>query len=310
MAITLAQVITGIRELSFDRFSTPVLFIKKPGSGYTMTINSTGLIIKTSLGVTVESFLFSTYTTLKALSDALVASAQSYHVSYNAYFTADAETTMLLAVTNRDISLDQQPIYKKYYYTDNEIMGFIREYYAYILGYPCADLSTLDLETDVASLNCPRPHHMTVWCAYWAVDKRRLSELASIYLDQSAFSQSGDGGQISSANAGASMNVQIGDVFSLSEEGTQQYNEGEQPWRVGADNVLGDAHTFWYKVSLWLRKKLEDLFSDYSLRSSNVLQSHMKLEKDTNFYAYFDSFPWTISPYSRDILQGGNILSR
>lgn len=305
---TLQDIITGIRELSFDRFSTPVFFIKSSVVGQTVSVSNTVFTIKNSVGATVDSWLFSAYPTLKQLSDAIIGSGR-YQVSFNAYFTGQAESTMLMPLTNVSLG-NAAPIFKQYFYTDNEIKAIIKEYYAYILGYECANLDALELSTDVEKLKCPRPHHLMTWCAYWAVDKRRLSEVASIYLDQSAFTGSGNGGMYATANSGANVTVQIGDVFTLQESGDSQYNDGERPWAVGADNVLGDANTFWYKVSLWLRKKLEDLFGDYSLRSSNVMQSQMILEKDSNFYAYFDSFPWTISPYTRGVLPGGNTFSR
>jgi hypothetical protein len=309
MAVTLEQLIQGVRELMFDRFSTPVFSFSKVGSNYTATLTSTNLRVHNSSNVLVEEFLFSVYPKLKDLVDALIASNQGYAVTYNAYFSDGSLCQFLSPFSAKSLN-DEVSLSKKYFFTDDEIKNTIKEYFVYYLDKPCDEIDTMNLSTDVAALKCPQPHHMSLWCAWWLTDKRRVYEMSAMYLQQSVQTGTGESTTMAYGNGGTRMTVQIGDVFSLEQDNTNQYNEGEAPWRVGSDNVLGDAQSFFYKLQLWLRKKIEDLFGDYSLRSSNVMQSQVRLYKETNFYAYFDNYPYTVSPYTRDILQGANSFSR
>ena len=143
---------------------------------------------------------------------------------------------------------------------------------------------------------------MALWISYWLVDNRRVYEMAGEFLGQSTYAFSGEAGMMGIMEESSNIHVSIGDVFSIDDPVQQHYNEGEQPWRVGADNVLGDAHSFWYKLQLWIRSQFERLFEDWTLRPDTIMMGTTDLHKDTNFYAYYDQYPYTISPLSREII--------
>ena len=300
---TLGEVTTAARELSFDRFVTPCLFIGGK-EGQVIDITDTELIITDNAGaspVVLTQLDFATYDTIEKITNALIVDTNKYSISYAASYIALELSTSLLTLTASPI-FEPIAIYRKNFFGDQKIEDLIERYFQMILGVSCEDAETADLEEEIALMTCQRPDHMACWIAYWLVDQRRLFEMAGEMLGQSTASFTGKNGLIGVQEESSDIRVSIGDVFTLNSPAINQYNRGEEPWRVGADNVLGDANSFWYRLLLWLRDKIEQLYKDYSLRKDNIMVGVIDLQRDTNFYAFYDSYPYTISPLSREIL--------
>jgi hypothetical protein len=128
--------------------------------------------------------------------------------------------------------------------------------------------------------------------------------MAGEFLGNTVFTNTGEGGLVSSYDGNANMTIRVGDVFELSKLPAMDFIEGERINSVGADNVFGDATSFWFRLQMHLRLKLESLFGDYGLRPNTVMVGQLNLDAERNWYAYFDNFPYTISPYSREVLSG------
>lgn len=301
---TLAEVVRSARELSFDRFVTPAFFITGKSTGQLLAITSTSIAITTPPSTPEEDPItftlpFADNPTLEDI--ALVFITEGYPFSYAASFVGSEPSNSLLPVSS-ELSLSPTALYRKYFFSDAEVMEVMRRYLTMECGYSYAKAYEVDLLTEVTKLSNAVPHHMALWCAYWLVERRRIYELASEVIGQSTFSGTGDAGMLGILENGSSINVNLADVFSLTDNPQSKFNEGEKSWGVGADNVLGDASGFWYRLQLWIRSQLERLFGDFSLRPDQVIMGVMSLEKDTNFYAYYDQYPYTISPLSREIL--------
>lgn len=309
MAYTLQQVIASVRELSFDRFVTPSFLIGAAGKeNRYLTISSTSLKItdKTvpATPVVEVELLFATYPTLGELVNALISNSHGYAVSYAASFISGDACSTLLLLTDRDITIPVA-ISRTVFFSDSKIIELVKMYMQQILSMSCTEVDNMtdaQLNTFIQTLIGERPKHMCLWVAWWLVDYRRMYEMAGMSLGQSTFSNTGTNTLIGAYSSNAAVDVTIGDVFRLSEQQNAGNNEGQTPWQVGADNVLGDADTFWYKLQLWIRSTVEQMFGDYSLRKDTVMVGIIDLQVDQNFYAYFDNYPYTISPLSREIL--------
>ena len=297
---TLAEVIVSARDLSFDRFVTPTFYIKGV-SGDKLTINATELIVKDSGDAIQSTFSFATYPTLRELAAAIIADPRSYSISYTSSFIASEASTSLMALTDKVIT-EAQPVHRTYFFSEAKIHALIIRYYETILCTPCGEVEESDLATEVSELGCHRPEHLALWIAYWLVEERRLYELAAETIGQSTFNGSGDAAFVGTGEDGSAITVSIGDVFTITDSEGLENNEGELAWNYGADNVLGDATSFWYRLQLWIRRQVEQLFGDNSLRPDTVMMGEIDLVKDRNFYAYFDNYPYTISPLSREIV--------
>lgn len=246
---------------------------------------------------------FVSFPTIKSVTDALNEDLNRFSLSYSASWIPSDPSNSLLTLSSTPIS-EAIPIFRKYFFSDERvILRFVQRYFMMVLQVSCADMKTIDLETEVSQFTCQRPDHMSTWIAYWMVNERRMFEMAAEMLGQSTFSFSNQQGIVGVSSTNGTVEMSIGDVFRLTDNTNQDdYNERENPAGIGADNVLGDAKSFWYKLELWLRSLLERLYGDYSLRQDNVMMGNISLEKNQNFYAYFDNYPYTISPLAREVM--------
>lgn len=302
---TLAEVISTIRDLGFDRFVTPSFYLKSPIVGDKLTINSTGLTIKTALDVTVIDLPFATYTTMQSLFTALLSHERKLAISYSASFINSTLTTSLLPLTNVVLN-EAVPIYRMYFFSQEKIVDIIERYFMMVLRISCREMEDFEAEDDVALLGCRSPEHLSLWCAYWLVEERRLYEIAAEALGQSTFSQDGNAALVGIRGDGGSITVQIGDVFTMQDSNVLDYTNEGRFNAVGSDNVLGDASSFWYRLQLHIRSQVERLFGDFSLRPDEVIMGRVAFEKDTNFYAWYDQYPYTISPLMRGIINSSD----
>lgn len=307
----LADVLSSSRELSLDRFVTPTFFITGKYSGLFLTITDTYLSIwdksnsDPAKHAEVVHVSFITYPTLDSLLGILISAYSSIiGISYSASFVANDSCSTLIPIQSVPIT-SETALCRRNFFSDAKIMEILTLYFVNALsmdGTEVSNYTAADFDTQIKLFEAQRPKHCALYCAYWLVDNRRMYESAAQALGQTTFSLSGQQGVLGASNVDSDVSIHVGDVFTLNSSRQDGKNTGEEPWRVGADNVLGDANSFWYKLQLWLRSQFERLFGDYSLRPDTVMVGSIDLQKDINFYAYYDSYPYTISPLSREIL--------
>ena len=300
--VTLDEIITTVRELTFDRFIIPA-FSVKARAGWEISIqtpkgedmgNVTLNKIVVEEGeeekIVVE---FSTFDTLEKLMDELI--EQDIVVAYTPYFKGGEPSNSLIKVSN--ISLDANfTAYRRYFFSDAEVKKTIHEYYRRVLELPVKQIT----DDVIAKLQRPSEEHIALWVSYGLVDKRRMYESASEAIGQS-FTDGSDYIGSFSGSTPLSTSISIGSVFSISESATAGFFQ-EDFNRIGSENVWGDRYSFWYKLMLYLRQRLEEVFNDYSLRKDNVMMGNIELTRDLDFRSYYDSYPFTLSPLSRGIL--------
>lgn len=301
--VTLNEIMTAVRELTFDRFIIPAFAIKQM-SGYFISItpakgDDLGRLVIGKQEKTEEEivedmvFEFSEYPTLEALMNALIDS--EIVVAYTPYFRGSESASSLIKVTEK--SLDEDfTAFRRYFFSDDETAEMIKWYYWKVLDIPNVELSN-DV---IGRLQRPSEKHLVLWTAYHLVDKRRMYENAANAIGQS-FTDGSDYVGSTIENGGTTTSVQIGSVFSVTEDPARGYFY-EDYNRVGSDNTWGDRYSFWYKLMLYLRDLLETQFGDFSLRKDNVIPGYISLQRELDFRSYYDSYPFTLSPLSRGIL--------
>ena len=297
--VTLNEIMTTVRELTFDRFIVPA-FAVKANPGFTISVTPTkGETVGSVEIKNAESseqnrvFSFSDYKTMEELMNAFIEA--EIVVAYTPYFIGGESVDSLIKVTDR--SLDEDfTAFRRYFFTNEEIESMIKYYYLRVLDIPNVKLT----DEIVALLKRPSEKHLAIWVSYYMVDRRRMYEAASNAIGQT-FTDGSDYAGSSVEGMGNTTTVQIGSVFSITEDPTRGYFY-EDYNRVGSDNLWGDRYSFWYKLMLYLRDLLETQFGDFSLRKDNVIPGYICLTRELDFRSYYDSYPFTLSPLSRGIL--------
>ena len=327
--VTLKEIMTAVREFTFDRFVIPAFAIKASDNPIRVQIDKTwnpndGVIppsneenpevlseetvpveqlngririVETKDSMDIEStFPFKDYPTMEELIEAI--SNQGFIVAYTPYFRGAEPSTALVPLRETLLEGNNSvTLFRRYFFSDVEIERIIRDYYRRVLDIFEVELS----DTIIGRLVRPSEEHLALWVSYHIVEKRRLYEQAAGVIGQS-FSDGTDyvGSDLSQAT-GTTTTTQIGSVFTITEDPSRGYFY-EDFNRVGSENVLGDRYSFWYKLQLWLRQQIEERFGDYSLRKNNVIMGYTELTRELDFRSYYDSYPFTLSPLSRGIL--------
>lgn len=298
---TLSEIITSARELSFDRFVTPCFFVRgNAGDKLTITADAARVFD----GSNVEVYYFNLIDkTLQDLVTDMIVHSRKFQISYSSSFIGGEPANSVIAIQGLKID-SPVPVYRRYFFSDKYItFELVRDYFITQLRMDCGCESTINYEEAISKFKCPRDRHLALWLAFYMLEKRRLFELAANTLNQSTFNNgNGDIGLVSSSSSSASLTMSIGDVFSLSDSpsGGGALEEGFN--RPGAENIFGDKDSFWYRNQCYVREMFERLFGDFSLRPNQVMFGEIELQKDLNYYAYFDSYPYTLSPITRGIL--------
>lgn len=303
--VTVDEIITSIRELTFDRFVIPAFVIKQM-LGYTVSIVRTTQDASGSLTIHKVSDEnnnndivadFSVHKTLDELMDFLI--SKNVIVAYSAFFRDRVSVEELLPCKDRDISNDDLTVFRKYFFLDTDVKEMIVRYYWRVLD--CIGVQDITSITDdlVGKLKRPSEQHLVLWVAYWIVDKRRMYEMAAKKLGLS-FTDGTDYDSVSDAGNSINTTVNIGSVFTITEN-TGDGDTAEDFYLVGSDNIWGDKYSFWYRLQCYLRDLLEQMFGDHSLRKDQVIQGYVELTRELDFRSYYDSYPFTLSPLSRGI---------
>lgn len=296
--VTLREIIRAVRELTFDRFIIPAFALKERGTGFFVRVDKQAGELSVygdnsdhtaPLNVTVP---FDTFKDMEGAMDELI--EKEIVAAYSPYFKGDEPLSQLIPI-KKELTEDVT-LFRKYFFSDEEVLRVIRDYYAKVL-----EIRDVELTDDIVGLlKRPSEEHLALWVSYWLVDRRRLYEAASRSIGQS-FTDGSDYTGSNDSGLATSTTVTIGGVFNITEDPSSG-NMYEDFNRVGSDNVLGDRYSFWYKLMLWIRELLETRFGDYSLRKNNVIPGHISLTRDLDFRSYYDSYPFTVSPLSRGIL--------
>lgn len=298
--MTLTEIMVSIRELSFDRYPIPV-FVLKQLATKAITNNSTSFDVHPLATPSPADFAY-TYTPnaaddkIQNLTDALIAAG--YPIAYTGYYSALDAPNSLLLTTNASLATNLT-FFRRFFLSDARIQGLIIDYFSKL----DITLTSGDLTTYLPDLSAFSVRHLTLWCAIQLVELRRISEMGASIFSGNFTDGSGAIAGSNLSSPGQNISVSIGSVFSLTDDNstTAQYFQ-EDFNRVGSDNVLGDKESFWFKLYLWLRDKLEREFKDFQFRGDNVIFGRITLEKDLNFNTYFDSYPFTFSAHSRGII--------
>lgn len=317
--VTLNEIMTAVRELTFDRFIIPAFAIKQMGEGYFVDIDKsfvpetdseTEEVLKGKLTLYKEAttseteseeptkeiiveLSFNDYPTLEDIMNALIEA--NVIVAYTPYFRGTEPSTVLIQVKSKELTEDFTA-FRRYFFSDEEIKAMISWYYFVVL-----DIKDVELTDEiVGKLVRPSEKHLAIWVSYYLVDKRRLYENAANAIGQT-FTDGSDYTGSSDTTAGTVTTVQIGSVFNITEDPTTQ-DLYENVAQVGVDSVWADRFSFWYRLQLYLRDLLETQFGDYSLRKNQVIPGWVSLQRELDFRAYYDSYPFQLSPLSRGIL--------
>lgn len=320
---TYDNIVNQIKELTFDRFVTPTMFIRsKNGTDVSVSIAADKLVV--TKGNTPTDYLFTTYPTLDSLITGLMASPH-VEVVYSGSFIPSELSTTLVAKSSTNVS-SYVPVFRSSYFSGKYFEKWFKEYVILILfkdGDLVKDFDSEDWDSEFQEsvFDAEREKHFVLWVAYNVVGDRRLYELASQNLlrstlgghpEQNVALDGIDNTSFSPNNPGSDLQVNIGDTFTLSQTANSSiglYNDGEipkdmlPPWMVGSDNVLMDYYSFWYRLQLFLRERFELVTGDQSLRKNTVVNGRIALDprSSNKFYSYFDSYPWVFSPYLRGI---------
>lgn len=317
--VTLNEIMTAVRELTFDRFIIPAFAVKQMGESFYVDIDRSFVpetdgdiegVIKGKLTIYKEAntaetesegtkkeiiveLSFNDYPTLEDIMNALIEA--NVIVAYTPYFRGTESSTVLIQVKGKELTEDFIA-FRRYFFSDEEIEAMICWYYWVVLNVKDVELT----DEIVGKLVRPSEKHLAIWVSYYLVDKRRLYENAANAIGQT-FTDGSDYTGSSDTTAGTVTTVQIGSVFNITEDPSTGYLY-EDFNRVGSDNVWGDRYSFWYRLMLYLRDLLETQFGDYSLRKDNVIPGYISLQRELDFRSYYDSFPFVLSPLSRGIL--------
>lgn len=335
--VTLNEIMTAVRELTFDRFIIPAFVIKQMGQGYFVNVDKTympvsdaeeqpvepivdedGSISVPSTGVTLPGKL--TIFKKKDLSDTEITEDNIETIvefAFNDYPTLEdlmnAFISAGIVVAYTPYFRGQESVYSLIPINNKELTEDFTAFRRYFFSddeiksmiewyyFRVLDIKDVELSDEITGkLVRPSEKHMAIWVSYYLVDKRRLYENAAKAIGQT-FTDGSDYTGSSDTTAGTVTTVQIGSVFNITEDPMTGYFY-EDFNRVGSDNVWGDRYSFWYRLMLYLRDLLETQFGDYTLRKDNVIPGYISLQRELDFRSYYDSYPFTLSPLSRGIL--------
>lgn len=301
--MTLTEIMVSIRDLSFDRYPIPVFILKKLA---TKAVTNTVADFKVHpLSTPGSPNLTYTYNPNGAtdkvdnLTNALIVGG--YPIAYTGYFSSQDALNTLLLLSNADLK-SHVTFFRRFFLSDSRLEALILEYYYKVLGIDTTVIGFV-LATEILTLKTPTVRHLSLWCSIQLVDLRRLTEVSASTFSYNFTDGTGAIAGSNLSQPGQNISVSIGSVFSLTDDNstTAQYFQ-EDFNRVGSDNVLGDKESFWFKLFLWLRKKLEGEFGDFTFRDDNVIFGKIMLDRDLNSLTYFDSYPFTYSNFNRGIV--------
>lgn len=296
---TTTEIVNAVRSLCYDRFPITVFTIKKSLTSV-LNIGNNITFTNPTLNKAVGA-----NDTLQTITDAFINNSTTIPIAYAPRYRYDEPVqNNFIPITSTTANvLENTPVQTKSFFHDNSIKIFLKQYFVIVYqGKTFADDAEMD--TYIQTLDARAIRHMSIFTAILLVEYRRFYEYAATSFPGALFSD-GSGtaltGQEGSSSDGDTVNINVGGVFSLTDDlDDNQDKSNKDISAVGADNVLED-DGFWYKVWLWLRSLLEREFKDFYFRNDNVIEGSIILERPLDYMAYFGSWPFTSSPYVRNV---------
>ena len=127
-------------------------------------------------------------------------------VAYTPYFKGVETPQALLKITNKSLE-ENVTIFKRYFFSDDEIKEMIAWYYLVVLSIRGADVT----DELINKLQRPSERHLATWVAYQLVDKRRLYENGALVIGQTFTDGSDYAGSVAGTPS-SSISLQIGSV--------------------------------------------------------------------------------------------------
>ena len=215
------------------------------------------------------------------------------NTAFTGSYRGDEPISSVIAMTNVAMTSELK-LYTKTFYNENTILDFIRLYLTRVLDYPEA-MTDAEMDLLLEEFTGRAYDHLCLYVAILLVDYRRIFAYAQTIFSGNIFAD-GSGRDLTSAIAGDldNVTVNIGDVFSLQDgaDFKDKYPTNDDGTSIGSENFFGDTDSFWYKLFLWLRDRLEQGFSDFTFRKNHGLWSKAQLDKPLSYFQYFDSYPY------------------
>lgn len=298
-AYTYAELIKAIRELALDVGPVSCFSIAKQDFLYTKAVNGgvPQFALHSALGTPPPAPVFLNISAYPKLYDMLnYMNAQGAVTSLSMDYVPDELSNMLVdaaaqAITNPFVL--RRSNYFSLESIELKIYEYFRRYYTdYVL-----DIDEWDPETYIkATYNVEFPK-IALWCAYWLIDKKRMSYAAVSYLKQNNGEPDIDTEEF--INYSKNITTKLGDTHTIV-EAPDEVGLGFKDFSA----LWGDKYSFLGKLQLYLRSKFEAGFCDYSLRENTVNSQDFILEKHWSLYAYVDTL--SLSELTKDVLQASN----
>jgi hypothetical protein len=226
---------------------------------------------------------------LTALNSPVIQVATSWN--YDEYF-ATSET---VAISPIDLKDNLVTIYAKKLFTDRHLLDIIQKYF--LKFSTTKEVVTYEnFKSFVDSANLKDLRHLSLWCAYYLVEQRRLQE----YLEAKGghqFTNSNSFGEVPTIAKNVSdfsTSVTVGDVFSLSEQDPARSSRWD---KVSKDNIFDDFNGFWWKYQQHLKLIFEREFGDYSLRTNDGYTTKFEVENLSWYNAHYLEHPHNFNFY-------------
>lgn len=284
------RILSTIRGHIFDRYPIHTLTVDKM-VGSTFSLNSTRLRVNNNADPILLDVDMTDKTWLDLFESLL---GVNVNTAFTASYRGDEPLGSVISVSNIPMTSEIK-IYSKTFYSEKTLLEFIQLYLVRVLGYPETNIEN-EMDSILEEFNGRAFEHLCLYAAIMLVDYRRVFAYAQTIFDGTIFAD-GSGKDLTAAILGDidNVTVNIGDVFSLQDGSGREdkYPTSDDGTKIGSENFFGDTDSFWYKLFLWLRDRLEQGFSDFSFRKNNGLWSRVTLDKPLSYYQYFDSYPYT-----------------
>lgn len=189
---------------------------------------------------------------------------------------------------------DMVTVYRENYFSKNTIekvfVDFFDTYLAPIESYS-------DTETFYRYLTAVQTKALTLWTAYYLVDKQRMQYASNAYLKKKNEEPEASCDE-PVVNSEQQVSTGVGDTFEVMEE-LKDEGKGFE----GFSALWGDKYSYLSKLQLYLRGKFEAVTGDYGLRDNALISSDTHLYKDWRPYAHVDTF--ALSEFTKDFLLSG-----
>lgn len=285
--------LSKVRELSFDKFPVHVFSIGKYEDGEFSLSAEKLTVSKDGETVIDETFTEETPGNLSTIFEKFL--GKSIPIAITASFRSDEPLDSVIPYEDVDMC-NSIKVYLRNFYSDKTILDFTRLFLCQHLGYP-SDISDEDLDAVFADASGNGYEYMQLFVALILVDYRRVYAYAQSIFDGSTFAD-GSGTDIggSLTDGGDNISVQIGSVFSLSDDESYQekFPTNDNGIIAGSENFFGDTDSFWYRLYLWLRDRLENKFGDYSFRKNHGIWSLSTIDRPLSYFEYYESYPYSI----------------